>query len=877
MFHNTFKPGLVMVIVLKIEKGERSMQRKIILSIVILLMLLMLTGPVFAWVYPDGSKDAVYEEFGPRADNVLIKLYATDAQEFAALEAQQIDICDWPIPKAKYVAWTAPPYSDYINVVNYGPEFGLNILDMNSNPNKYMGRPPSAARGLNPVGDQDDTVGNPKIKGGDPKANNYNPMSNLYMRRAIAYLVNRDAYIADPSIGAGFGYPMYTTMPPAMEKYVLDVYGDVSIPWSWMYSRVAANSTLDANGFPVNPATGYRYWDRNGDHVEQADEWVELLFYIRLETAPRLMIGQTLLLELAAVKIRVNAQLGNSPFTGPFVMYQKDFHLYTGGWSLGVDPDSLILWSWDYYQHPGFCYNYGGHNDPAFNAAAAGVMYANNQEEAVAMCLAAQFAQCDQVLGVPIYCVSGNKGYSKTYTSAGPNNGKNWIGVTNEMGYGIDNFWSFLNMHPTCPMVGDGSMVIQWGFKTPKIEMKNPIYSQWLWEWNAMGLSYESLLARNASNLGQFLPWMVKTYDVGLYTHPVYGTCSRVRFTLRDDIYWSDGTKMTIADIYFTFVELKKILSDRGLPDPWWYSNVADILSFSILDPCNFEVLLDVKSYWVVGWIGGNIILPKHIWKPIASTGNVEGPMPDPNLVCTGPWKFGAYEDNAYYRADKNPLYFRSTPLDVEIKLVGTDPALTYRQKIKPGTPPTDAWFVVTMSNLKKMEPGMATAEIWVDKWIYFTNKTAGTKTLIRGPINVHLVPGVPNVEIVTLGDIATALGKSIPSWPRCSYDIDVEVHIKGPPEFCPTQPNPWICKWKNVTFDWWGTIKEDIGGSYYYNPQLPAPDCKVDIKDVAVAAKAFGSYPGHAKWNTVADINLDYKIDIKDIASIAKKFGWIG
>jgi ABC-type transport system substrate-binding protein len=854
------------------------MQRKIVLSIAVLLMLAMLTVPAFAWVYPPAyppaGSDLVYEKFGPRADTLLIKLYATDTAEFDALENHEIDMTDWPIPKARYVKWTDPlqAYHDYINVVNYGPEFGLFILDMNSNPNKYMGRPPSAAKGLNPVGDQDDTQGNPKIKGGDLKANNYNPMSVLSFRQAIAYLVNRDAYIADPSIGAGFGYPMYTTMPPAMGKYLLDVYGDPSIPWSWTYSPEAANATLDADDFPINAATGYRYWDHlPKDGVEQPDEYVELIFYIRSDHPARLAIGQKLLVQLASVKLRVNAQLGNSGFTGPFVMYEKDFHLYTGGWSLGVDPDSLILWSWPYYQHPGFCYNYGGHNDPAFNAAAEGIMYANNQEEAVEMAMDAQIAQCEQVLGVPLYCVSGNKGYHINSTTTN----QPWIGVTNEMGYGIDNGVSFMNMHDACPLLGDGTMVINWGFKVPKIDMRNPVYSQWLWEWNAMDLSYESLLSRNASDLGEFMPWMVKTYEVSTYTHSLLGTCSRIRFTLRDDVYWSDGTKVTIADVYFTMVELKKILSDRGLPDPWWYSNVADILSFSILDPCNFEVLLDVKSYWAVGWIGGNIILPKHIWKPIAETGDVEGPVPDPNLVATGPWKFGAYVENAYYRADKNPLYFRLNPVEVEVKAVGVDPALVYRQKIKPCTPPADAWFEVKLDNLKKLEPGMVTAEIWVDKWIYFTNKTAGTETLIRGPINIHLQPGVPNVETVTLADIATALGIPLPSWPKCSYDIDVKVHIKGPPEFCPTQPNPWICKWINVTFDWWGTIREDITGTYYYNVQLPAPDCKVNVKDVAGAAAAFGSRPGDAKWWTVADIVPDYKINVKDIAAIAAMFGW--
>jgi len=63
-------------------------------------------------------------------------------------------------------------------------------------------------------------------------------------------------------------------------------------------------------------------------------------------------------------------------------------------------------------------------------------------------------------------------------------------------------------------------------------------------------------------------------------------------------------------------------------------------------------------------------------------------------------------------------------------------------------------------------------------------------------------------------------------------------------------------------------------------NPWIAAPpgdinrDGKVDIEDVAIAAKAFGSHPGHPRWNPVADQNEDGKIDIRDIALVAKNFG---
>jgi parallel beta-helix repeat protein len=65
-----------------------------------------------------------------------------------------------------------------------------------------------------------------------------------------------------------------------------------------------------------------------------------------------------------------------------------------------------------------------------------------------------------------------------------------------------------------------------------------------------------------------------------------------------------------------------------------------------------------------------------------------------------------------------------------------------------------------------------------------------------------------------------------------------------------------------------------------YWNPADINHDLKVDIKDVSFAARAFGSTPGHPKWNPHADITglfllvPDGKVDIRDISMIAKSFG---
>jgi hypothetical protein len=56
--------------------------------------------------------------------------------------------------------------------------------------------------------------------------------------------------------------------------------------------------------------------------------------------------------------------------------------------------------------------------------------------------------------------------------------------------------------------------------------------------------------------------------------------------------------------------------------------------------------------------------------------------------------------------------------------------------------------------------------------------------------------------------------------------------------------------------------------------------DRKVDIRDIAIAALAYGSFPGYPKWNPIADITgsvylkPDSRIDIRDIALIASNYG---
>jgi hypothetical protein len=50
--------------------------------------------------------------------------------------------------------------------------------------------------------------------------------------------------------------------------------------------------------------------------------------------------------------------------------------------------------------------------------------------------------------------------------------------------------------------------------------------------------------------------------------------------------------------------------------------------------------------------------------------------------------------------------------------------------------------------------------------------------------------------------------------------------------------------------------------------------DGKVDLRDVYRVQQAFGSYPGHPRWDPVCDINRDGKIDLRDVFAVYRNYG---
>jgi hypothetical protein len=50
--------------------------------------------------------------------------------------------------------------------------------------------------------------------------------------------------------------------------------------------------------------------------------------------------------------------------------------------------------------------------------------------------------------------------------------------------------------------------------------------------------------------------------------------------------------------------------------------------------------------------------------------------------------------------------------------------------------------------------------------------------------------------------------------------------------------------------------------------------DGRVDMADVTLVVNAFGSYPGHPRWNPACDFNGSGKVDLADLVIVLMNFG---
>jgi ABC-type transport system substrate-binding protein len=338
-------------------------------------------------------------------------------------------------------------------------------------------------------------------------------------------------------------------------------------------------------------------------------------------------------------------------------MVLYNYHLYTGGWSLSTIPDQYhdLYSSYTYYgPSVGWSQNYPGFCNAEFDDWAKKVKYPDTIPDAIAAAKTAGYLFLKYCAIVPMYCSKAVKAYRT-----------GWTGVVNNAGFGIDNYWTFLNMKKT------GDTQIDWGFKSD-IEQLNQVSSEWLWDQNVLGLIYESMIGTNPFNLEPSEFFLATAGTVGTWDASGVGgsnVSTVVHWTLRDDVYWHNTTghgRLFVAnDVKFSF----EYQYACGPGIAWNYPSLSSFAKAEAPDDTHVSIFYKQKSAWAYQWSGGLPIIFPETWSLVgpgtptktydpANQDLDEDGQYDIYTDGTGAWKFISYTLGGTVVLDGNSDYY---------------------------------------------------------------------------------------------------------------------------------------------------------------------------------------------------------------------------
>ena len=231
-----------------------------------------------------------------------------------------------------------------------------------------------------------------------------------------------------------------------------------------------------------------------------------------------------------------------------------------------------------------------------------------------------------------------------------------WQNAVNYAGFGTDNGYSFDLMN-WAPSGSDSRLgpadTIVYGFKSD-ISAVHVVTSEWLWDWNVLGLIYDTLIGRNPYNLAEEVGALASSWST-TDSYPGWAGKTVCEFTVRTDAKFNDGTPVKPADVAYSLL----VPRSAGAGNAWVYSSVMDINKIEIQGQV-VRVFFNVNSQFALHWAGFISIFSKDLWNSAigaGTTSNYAGFIPDDTDGTYLPASFGnaaAMRDYHPWEADAN-------------------------------------------------------------------------------------------------------------------------------------------------------------------------------------------------------------------------------
>ena len=639
-----------------------------------------------------GGNPTKWTPYGAFADRKIITVYADFEVLFGAFENGEVDLTDWPVDPNKFASYGGNPDMFLTDGI---AEFGIFELDINHH-NQLFGVSQQEASGLAaPASPLKPTAAGTEVRRAiahlldKPDYENcsqcvftpehvdiQSPPAQGLLGNGVAVDSKLDASVrAEDCAAHSWFTPCDATTPP-VSAYNLtpDAIGGAAFIGNTQnnvadhgYSGtndlrascdhfVAAGATISGGGSCVDVAAGTQKLSLGGD----------VGLYIRTHLARR-GFGQILADSInwlfgpagcsnagngCATKIRYGDPSTGSRNPVYFVISQvsdivfrtaparDDWQLYTGGWSLGSNPDHLYaLYHSDFAsdvcggKKSVFAQNYMFYCSPDYDTQSENGQFAANLAAASSAFASAAVIAHRNVMTIPVYSGAGNRFVAL----------QAWDGLVSQNGAGFQaGFWSEFNMRAKVPCTvvneagcyspadsqfaagGGDPSTIRRGF-SQEVHKLSLFQATTVWDFEVLVELYDSMLASNPLTAGvgaQIMDWMTVSHTS---TYDSVNDRTTQTWKLRKDLTFHNGQPVTADDVVYT------ILAYRDVPSANLQPSVANVISAVAASSRDVVVTLARRSPFYELNIGGLPIIPKSVWVPFC------GAVPNDNSQCADP------------------------------------------------------------------------------------------------------------------------------------------------------------------------------------------------------------------------------------------------
>jgi hypothetical protein len=515
-------------------------------------------------------------------DNLLIKYYASVEAAYTALKASEIDMIGYEITDVLYADAITDPN------ICLGPVADQGMYEFDVQNNHTIATYPGV----------ESFIFGEKRKG---------------VRKAITYLADKDLIVTDCTGGFTERIDQLLAAPhKGWRNQTHPGWGDGN--FTFEYDPDTAASILDAEGFVQGTTPNPAYnpaltWSAEflrvypGDHPTEAGNDVHpVVMCIRTDDLRRFCAGDLLKYHLEVVGFPTAAIYGSSTELYDQVMGDMNFHIYTGGWSLGRFPPlyqyGLMHESQNYPYGSNYITGMNETNQPNYpeldEVLLEGYTALTYSTAQAAVKKASGIAHYDLCVHIPLWSTASYWAWKCNVKA-----------VVNAEGAGPENGYSFMNMYKT-----DDTALTYGTIRFPTA--MNKFYSSWYYDYqnlNRMDL-YGNGITAPPYDLGVDQNAFITEWVTDTFIDPDDATeKSKNTFTYRSDGYAVEPVTGNIveqlnahhvyADIWYTY----------QTPDCWAFSGVQWIDHINITNSdCDVEMYWATLSYWNTYYGGGSAI-----------------------------------------------------------------------------------------------------------------------------------------------------------------------------------------------------------------------------------------------------------------------------